>query len=110
MNDQTWSQTLTGGVFVAAGVLLLGAQADWWSLGALLRWWPIALVAVGVSRGVATRDGFVWIGDGGLLLLWSTGGVAWRESWPLLLVVHGLALVFWPSGRTCVRRDGSRVR
>ena len=110
MDDRTWRQGLTGAVFIAAGILLLGSQAGWWSLGSFVRWWPLGLVAIGVERGLRTRDGFIWVGWGVLLLSWSTHLWSWRETWPLLLVLYGVALVVWPSGGRRVRRDGSRVR
>lgn len=109
MNDRRRTQGLKGLLFIAVGVLLLGAQAGWWEVGRLLRWWPVALIAIGVHHGVRTRDGFLWIGWGLLLLIWSTGVWSVRESWPLLLVLYGVALVVWPSCSTSVRRDGTRV-
>jgi hypothetical protein len=87
MDRRTRMQGLKGIVFVAAGVALLGAQAGWWEAGSFL----------------------LWIGWGTVCLIWSTGVWAWRESWPLLLVMYGVALAIWPSGSTPVRRDGSRV-
>lgn len=109
MNRATRVQGVKGIAFVAAGLVLLGAQAGWWELHALLRWWPVALMAMGVARGAWTRDGFLWIGWGALCLIWSMGVWTWRESWPLLLVLYGVALVLWPSCSASVRRDGSRV-
>lgn len=109
MNHRTRMQGLKGIVFVAAGVALFGAQTGWWEAAAFLRWWPLALIAMGVARGGRTRDGFLWIGWGTVCLTWSTGVWTWRESWPLLLVVYGVALAVWPSCSTPVRRDGSRV-
>ncbi len=109
MNDRTWKQGLAGGFFIVVGTLLLGSQAGWWSIGSLARAWPLGMIAVGISRGVRTRDGFIWMGWGALLLLWSTHVWSWRESWPLLLVLYGVALVIWPSHACRVRRDGSRV-
>jgi len=109
MNDRTWKQGAAGAFCIAAGMLLLGAQAGWWSVGSLTRWWPIGIVALGIHRGGFTRDGFIWIGWGTLLLLWSTHVLRWQESWPLVLVLYGVALVVWPSRRCGTRRDGSRV-
>jgi hypothetical protein len=101
--------TLAGALFIAAGLLLLGAQVGWWAPRILADWWPVGVIAVGISRGVLVRDGFTWIGYGVLLLLWTTGVWSLRDSWPLLLVVHGLALTFWPSGNCGAGRGGSRV-
>jgi hypothetical protein len=109
MDDRIWKQGAAGALCIVAGMLLLGAQAGWWSVGSLTRWWPLVIVALGIHRGVSTRDGFLWIGWGTLLLLWSTHVWSWRESWPLVLVLHGVAMIVWPARGCRTRRDGSRV-
>lgn len=109
MDDRTLRQILPGAVCIAVGVLLLGAQADWWKVGAVAHWWPVVLIAIGVRRGIATHDGFLWVGWGGLLLLWASGVWPLRESWPLLLVLYGVAMIGWPRRGCGVTREGSRV-
>ena len=81
----------------------MGSQAGWYRLGDVTRLWPLALLVVGVRRGPLTRDGFLWIGWGALLLTWSIGLWSFHQSWPLLLVLYGVAMVAFgasgPSGQ-----------
>jgi len=109
MDDRRWSQAGRGGLLIAVGAVLIGHQAGVWDIGYLARWWPLGLIVMGLGRGVRTREGVLWMGWGGLLLLSSTQVWPWRESWPVLLVMYGVALMVWPSGCAAGRRDGSRV-
>lgn len=109
MDDRTLRQILPGAVCIAVGVLLLGAQAGWWNVGAVASWWPLVLIAIGVRRGIGTHDGFLWIGWGGLLFLWASGALSLRESWPLLLVLYGAAMIGWPRRGCTTPREDSRV-
>lgn len=109
MDSRTWRQAVTGALFIGAGMLLLGSQAGWWSLGALGRLWPLGLMAVGFQRGLRQREGLLWMGWGVLLLLWSTRVLVWVQTWPLILVLYGVVLLICPSGDCRARRDGSRV-
>ncbi len=87
-------------------VILLGALVTLDNLGfvvlhALWRFWPIALVLIGLTR---------WIqGDAFGAFLWMAGGIAFlavsfellelRQLWGLLLVAGGARLVFGPPSR-----------
>lgn len=109
MDDRIWKQSMAGAALVVLGCVLLGAQAGWYDIGGVTRLWPLALVVVGLSRGILTRDGFLWSGWGGLLLMWTTGVWPLGQSWPLFLVLHGLAMLFWRDAHDRQRGDGSRV-
>lgn len=109
MDDRTLRQSLPGAACIAVGVLLLGAQAGWWNVGTVAHWWPVVVIAIGVRRGIGTHDGFLWMGWGALLLLWATGALSWRQSWPLLLVLYGAAMIVWPRRGCAAAREGSRV-
>lgn len=89
---------VTGGLLIAVGLQMLGEQSGWWEAGWLWRLWPVALVAVGLRRGAAGADGILWIGYGLVLVLWTTGVWLLRDSWPLLLVLHGVVIL---TGRRC---------
>jgi hypothetical protein len=110
MNPDIAKQTRTGIVFIAAGVLLLLLQLGLHPGDIVHKWWPLALVAFGTYRGPLTPDGFKWIGYGVIILLWTTQVLDWRESWPLVLVLHGAALTIWSSGHRTCREDGPHVR
>jgi len=100
---------IVGVAFIAAGLLLFGAQVDLWPAPDILRLWPLALVAIGLRRGARTRDGLVWIGYGAVLLMATFDVMPLRTSWPLLIVLHGVALLL-PPGRGCGhRKEVSRV-
>lgn len=102
-------QTLIGAAFVVVGLAVLGAELDLWTGARLHQLWPLALIAVGVGIGPQRSDGLLWIGYGGLLLLATTHVMPLRDSWPLLLVLHGLALMFPSSSCGGPRREVHRV-
>lgn len=109
MNSRSWQHTVVGALLICAGMLLLGSQAGWWHIDSIFELWPLALVGIGLQRGVLHREGVLWVGWGVVLLLWSTHMLDWWRTWPLLVVLYGIALVMCPSGSCRVRRDGSRV-
>ena len=109
MDERFWRQGVAGGILIVIGAVLLGSQAGWYDIGGVAGLWPVVLMVVGVRRGVGTREGFLWTGWGTVLLMWTTGVWALAHSWPLLIVLHGLAIMMWPAGCTGARRDGSRV-
>ena len=110
MDPKVAKQTRTGVAFIAAGLLLLLLQLGIRPGDVVHRWWPIGLVVLGVGRGPFTRDGFTWIGSGVIILLWTTQVLDWRDSWPLMLVLHGVALTIWSSGRRTCGKDAPHVR
>jgi hypothetical protein len=96
-------QLVIGVFIVALGVLLMLDRLDILAMAArLLRFWPIGVMAVGVSI-LARRDdahgrfwGFFWIAVGGWLLLNTLGLVRvgiWELFWPALLIVIGVNLI-----------------
>lgn len=78
------------------------------------RWWPLLLVALGVSRFIAGSDrrhcrSGAWLALlGGWLLINTLGllGFDWLDSWPLLIIGGGLVDLVWPT-RSDDRYDGS---
>lgn len=109
MHTRFSRSAVVGVAFIAVGLLLFGAQVDLWPAPDVVRLWPVALVAIGVRRGARTRDGFVWIGYGAVLLLSTFGVMALRVSWPLLIVVHGASMLLAPGSACGHRKDVSRV-
>jgi hypothetical protein len=109
MNSRSWRHTIVGALFICAGMLLLGSQAGWWQIDSIFDLWPLALVGVGLQRGFPHRGGLLWVGWGVLLLLWSMHVLELSHTWPLIVVLYGIAMVMCQTGSCRVRRDGSRV-
>ena len=95
-------QFIVGVCFILFGVLLTLDRLQIADAGATLRYWPIALVALGgwivTERGLTGRSfpGYVMIGIGSLLLLNSFGVVRvrfWELFWPLVIVFLGTRLI-----------------
>lgn len=103
-NARTCTPQLIVGVFIMTlGVLLMLDRLDVLMMaGQLLRFWPLALVALGVSL-LARRDdahgrfwGFAWIAVGAWIQLNTLGVIRvgfWDLFWPLLLILFGVNLI-----------------
>jgi predicted membrane protein len=99
----TGTPQLAIGLFVMAiGVLLTLDRLNVIDAGRIVRYWPTALIALGVAIWMRGRDaqgrfwGSVWIFVGTWLLLNTLGIVRigfWELFWPLVLVLVGLKLV-----------------
>jgi hypothetical protein len=80
------------------GVLLLLARFNVVT-GSVWQFWPLVLVAMGVSRFLDPAPSARRVGSFTLLLvIWllanSTELLRWRDSWPLVLVVMGLDAIW----------------
>jgi predicted membrane protein len=92
----------SGIVFVTLGVLFLLGNMGFIDVGAILRFWPVLLIAVGAFKIVESRDefgqsrGIFWVVIGGFLLLGTLGvlRVAFHQLWPAILIALG-ALMLW---------------
>ena len=109
------AQLLIGCAIVLLGVLFTLDNLDILQSGPILRWWPIVIVLLGVSRLVGygsapqTLPGAVITGVGLLLLLSNLriiGFGVW-DLWPLVFVAAGAALVTRGLRRT--RESGPQV-
>lgn len=90
---------------LVAGILLLAGNLGFTAATSLLRYWPAALVVIGVAKLVRAGSaggavaGSAWLGAGTWLLASNMGVMrvtlwdAARTYWPLLLVVLGLSMV-----------------
>ena len=113
-HDRPLGQVAAGMVLVAVGILFLGSQVDLWDGWSFRRLWPIILVVVGVGQVVAPRKaadrrrGWLVMTVGGVLLLHTLSVLSLRQSWPLFLVLNGVAILVgaW-MGRSSYRREGS---
>src|SRR5262245_9550135 len=95
------AQLFIGCAVVVLGVLFTLDNLDVLQAGPILRFWPIVLVLLGVSRliGVGSRPqmpaGLVLTGIGLLMLLSNLHVISFGiwDLWPLVLVAAGAALV-----------------
>lgn len=111
------AETLFWGLaLIGAGCVFLLDRLDYADMHHLIRsWWPLFLVAMGLSRIVGRRDVWsgVWLVIIGAWLEAVTLHVAdltFRNSWPLLLVASGAMLVLRSIGEAIARRDDREVR
>ncbi len=107
---------ITPRVVLGLAVILLGVVLTLDNLGLaegedFLRFWPIALMALGLAKIAGARHwggaawGVFWLVAGGWLLLYELGFVDLdpveliRDFWPLVLVAIGASLVWRAVGR-----------
>ena len=114
-DDRAGSVT-AGLIMVTVGVLFLTGQLGLADIGTLWRYWPLGLIAVGITHIVMGRDGDQW-GSGvsnvflGLVFLAINFGwmdLSWRTGWPLILVAIGATMVvraFYGQRRPAVRPE-----
>lgn len=109
-----FGQVAAGMVLVAVGILFLGSQMYLWDGWSFRRLWPIILVVVGFGQAVAPRRpsdryrGWLVVTAGAVLLLHTLSILSLEESWPLFLVLTGVAILVgaWV-GRASRRGEGS---
>jgi hypothetical protein len=95
------AQLLIGLALAVMGVLFTLDNLDLIASGPILRWWPMVLVLIGLTRLLglgAPRQvpaGWIFTGVGALLLLSNLDLIRFGiwELWPLALVAGGAALV-----------------
>lgn len=107
-------QFVIGVCLILFGILLTLDRLQIADAETTLRYWPIALVALGgwivAERGLTGRSfpGYVMIGVGSLLLLNSFGVVRvrfWELFWPLVIVLLGARLIMQTPHRRRERHD-----
>jgi hypothetical protein len=85
--------------FIGLGVVMLLGQLGWFDGNVMRHVWPIWPGLFGVAQLVSARtaksvgDGLFMIGLSGYLFVSNEGlwGLGWSSSWPLILVVIGVA-------------------
>jgi len=110
-NDPAGAIT-TGLILITIGLVFLFSQLDLISVHAVWRYWPLALIAVGLSRlmaGGGWECGLngvteVLMGVAFLAITFHWWGIGWREGWPLILVSVGLGTMT----RALARRPAPR--
>jgi len=90
---------LIGLILIVLGIIFLGHSFDVFRLGHLIhRWWPLILVAIGISKiGRHDRNsGILLILLGILFLLSSLNIINWhqiRRFWPVILIIIGIGML-----------------
>lgn len=101
----TMSRLVIGVTLIAAGVLFTLDNFGIISIGSLWHFWPLVLVAIGITKIFARSllTGLALVTAGGLLLARNFGMLHFRLSYllPLIFVYIGLRIVF-------AQRPGSR--
>ena len=105
-SPQLAGRFVAGGILVLLGVLFLLDNLDVVDAREILRFWPVILIALGLTRLLAPRrpeqitGGVVLLFLGGVFLLRALH-VSWfrlRSVWPLLLVLIG-GMIIWQALR-----------
>ena len=101
----------SGVVFIAIGLLFLFGNMGFVNVGAILRFWPVLLIAAGVFKLAESRDdykagpGVFLIVIGSLFLLGSFHIVITaRDFWPVILIGFG-CLMLWRSAMAKRERE-----
>ncbi|HSR51189.1 MAG TPA: DUF5668 domain-containing protein [Acidobacteriota bacterium] len=93
---------LIGGlILIALGLALFFDTINLWEFEDVFRFWPLALVGLGLSKLISPqkdddRRGGLWlVGIGAWLLVPSLRlfDLGWEDSWPLILIVIGLLII-----------------
>jgi hypothetical protein len=99
MTDRSRGAVIAGAVLMSLGVMLLGGQLGWWHTRDLHAWWPLFPITFGLGQIMAGRNGYMLVAIGGIFLLDTVGHVPFRQTWPTLLVVWGVSMLFRPARR-----------
>lgn len=101
--DYPGRHLFAGFVFIAIGLIFLFGNMGFVNVGAILRFWPVLLIAAGVFKLAESRgdyragSGIFWIVVGSLFLLGSLHIVITaRDFWPVVLIGFG-SLMLWRS-------------
>jgi len=90
-----------GLMMLTVGVLFLTGQLGLASIHDLWHWWPLALIAIGITHMVIGQDGEGWVsgitnvflGVAFLAINFQWFGFGWRTGWPLVLIAIGASLM-----------------
>lgn len=100
VRDSAWSRATIGLIILAAGVIFWLDQIDRLDARDYIEWWPIALIAIGLSHLVERRwaAALIWGAVGGFFLLPQLGyerPSVWMiiAAWPLLISAAGVTLI-----------------
>jgi hypothetical protein len=101
-----------GLIMVTIGVVFLTGQLGLASLRDLWEWWPLVLIAIGLTHIIAGtgEDGEGWVGGlfhiflgtAFLAINFRWFGFGWATGWPLILVAIGASMMLkaaFPSAR-----------
>jgi cell wall-active antibiotic response 4TMS protein YvqF len=105
--QKTVSRLVMGVLLVFVGMLFLLDNLGVWEAGQVFRYWPLALMAMGVPALIAPKDtadpawGITLTSAGLFFLLRELDVIDWsiRDIWPVFLIVAGLVLLIGALGR-----------
>jgi hypothetical protein len=102
---RNYSQIIWGAGILAFGLLLFADRREWLTLDLSAGFWPVILIALGAGRLAQPPDpaaghprragGFLlFVGVWALLTELHVGGLDYRNSWPLIVIGVGVAMVW----------------
>lgn len=103
-----------GLILLSAGVIFLLDNLGIVDSDPFLQWWPLALIAIGISEliGGSRAGGAIWIAFGGWFLLYNFDLLhanPFELFWPTLLTVVGSLLVWQTLGSRPAKAGASRM-
>ncbi len=110
------AKLIVGLAIIAAGVLFTLDNLDFVDAGDYIVYWPVALIAIGLTRLGRTEPGDIvfqisWIGLGGWFLLYNLDYVDYGPFdlfWPIVLIVLGVTLTMGALRRRSVPKDSDK--
>ncbi|MBI3004295.1 MAG: hypothetical protein HYY49_02635 [Ignavibacteriales bacterium] len=95
------TQLIVGFALVAAGALLILDNFEVLDVGPVWKFWPLIIVAVGLNKvfqaeTLYQRGKGVWVvflGCWMFISVFHLFGLGWHNSWPILIIGWGVAMV-----------------
>lgn len=90
-----------GAALIVLGVLLTLDHAGWWPLGGMRQIWPLFLLTLGLGRLLSPQrrgEGVLLVSLAAILLLHTYHVARLHQTWPLLVVLCGVAMLLRAHG------------
>lgn len=101
------SQLIVGIFLAAVGVLMLLNNFDVLDIGPVWKFWPLIIVALGLNRIFQAETRYqrgkgywlLFLGAWMFISVFHVFGLGWHNSWPILIIGWGVAMVLKSSIR-----------
>ena len=96
------SQLIVGIFLAAVGVLMLLNNFDVLDVGPIWKFWPLIIVALGLSKIFQAQTRYqrgkgywlLFLGAWMFISVFHVFGLGWHDSWPILIIGWGTAMVY----------------
>lgn len=96
------SQLIVGIILAAAGLLMLLDNFDVLDVGPVWKFWPLIVVALGLSKIFQAQTRYqrgkgywlLFLGAWMFISVFHVFGLGWHDSWPILIIGWGTAMVY----------------